>query len=76
LDPPLYATASWLSRVTWVWMSSLIQRGHRVALQTSEVPALAAEHRPELMAELFSSKWPASTNKDGNPIPQTLLKCF
>jgi ATP-binding cassette subfamily C (CFTR/MRP) protein 1 len=74
-----YARASWLSRASWAWMNPLIRRGYHATLNISNVPALAPQHRPERMHELFVSHWPSSCSsgsRSGSGCARTLLRCF
>jgi ATP-binding cassette subfamily C (CFTR/MRP) protein 1 len=74
-----YARASWLSRASWAWMNPLIRRGYHATLNISNVPALAPQHRPERIHELFVSHWPSSCSSgstSGSGCARTLLRCF
>ncbi|CAD6261446.1 unnamed protein product [Miscanthus lutarioriparius] len=62
-DPPSspYAAASFLSRATFSWINSLINKGYAAdSLKTEDVPPVSAGHRAEAAYTLFMSNWPAS----------------
>ena len=62
-DPPSspYAAASCLSRATFSWINSLINKGYAAeSLKAEDVPPVSAGHRAEAAHALFMSNWPAS----------------
>ncbi|KAJ4955109.1 hypothetical protein NE237_011892 [Protea cynaroides] len=72
----LYASASLLSRATWLWMNPLLSNGYRSPLKIDDVPSLAPEHRAEKMSKLFESNWPKSDDRSQHPVRIALLRCF
>ncbi|XAR57081.1 Xenobiotic-transporting ATPase [Bertholletia excelsa] len=48
-----YATASFLSKLTWFWMGPLISKGYKSPLKMNEVPTLSPDHRAEVLAQRF-----------------------
>ncbi|KAM7485082.1 hypothetical protein LguiA_001091 [Lonicera macranthoides] len=71
-----YATASWFSRGTWLWMNPLVTKGYKSTLQMDDVPSLPHDHRAERMAELFEMNWPKPSENVKNPVRTTLIRCF
>ncbi|KAM7488163.1 hypothetical protein LguiB_025647 [Lonicera macranthoides] len=78
LDPNVsgYATASFFSKCSWLWMNPVLGKGYKSALKMDEVPSLPPDHRAERMAELFEMNWPKSGENLKNPVITTLIKCF
>ncbi|CAA7388820.1 unnamed protein product [Spirodela intermedia] len=62
-----FATASIVSRATWMWMNSLLNKGYRSPLKLQDVPTLTEEDRAERMYELFRSNWPNPALRSNNP---------
>ncbi|PSR92609.1 ABC transporter C family member 14 like [Actinidia chinensis var. chinensis] len=71
-----YATASWFSKATWLWMSPLLSKGYKSTLKMDEVPSLSPDHRAEVMSEVFEVNWPKPEENSKNPVQTTLLRCF
>ncbi|GFZ13995.1 multidrug resistance-associated protein 4 [Actinidia rufa] len=71
-----YATASWFSKATWLWMSPLLSKGYKSTLNMDEVPSLSPDHRAEVMSEVFEVNWPKPEENSKNPVQTTLLRCF
>ncbi|XP_039819900.1 ABC transporter C family member 4-like [Panicum virgatum] len=56
-----YVTASFLSRATFSWIISLINKAYAAeSLTANDVPPVPPSHRAEAAHALFMSKWPAS----------------
>ncbi|KAH9298011.1 hypothetical protein KI387_029693, partial [Taxus chinensis] len=51
-----YAGAGFISRFTFMWMNSLLETGHKTAIQVHEIPRLMIEDRTESVSVLFQSK--------------------
>ncbi|GJX96190.1 ABC transporter C family member 14-like protein [Tanacetum coccineum] len=71
-----WASASILSRVFWLWMNPLLQKGYTTPLQLEDVPTLSPEHRAEKMSKLFEANWPKPQENSKHPVRLTLLRCF
>ncbi|XP_042476193.1 ABC transporter C family member 14-like [Macadamia integrifolia] len=72
----LYASASSLSRATWLWMNPLLSKGYKSPLKIDDVPSLAPQHRAQRMSELFESNWPKPADRCKHPVRTALLRCF
>lgn len=66
--------ATFLSRITWWWLTGLIWRGWRKALDYSELTALNPEDKSGQVAPRFQQNWDREINKAGityhTPVPE------
>ncbi|KAI3749264.1 hypothetical protein L2E82_19871 [Cichorium intybus] len=71
-----WATASIPSKVFWLWMNPLLQKGYKSPLKLEDIPTLSPEHRAEKMSKLFEQNWPKPHENCKHPVRVTLLRCF
>ncbi|XP_021319777.1 ABC transporter C family member 4 isoform X2 [Sorghum bicolor] len=72
-----YAAASFLSRATFSWINSLINKGYAAeSLKTEDVPPVSAGHRAEAAHALFMSNWPATSPASRHPVGVALWLSF
>ncbi|GKC82826.1 putative ABC-type xenobiotic transporter [Tanacetum coccineum] len=71
-----WATASIPSRVFWLWMNPLLQKGYKTPLKLEDIPTLSPEHHAEKMSKLFEENWPKENENSKHPVRITLLRCF
>ncbi|KAK4256615.1 hypothetical protein QN277_006318 [Acacia crassicarpa] len=71
-----YANASFLSKMLFLWMNPLLQKGYKFPLKLDDVPSLPPQYRTEKMTELFARNWPKPEENCKYPIGITLLRCF
>ncbi|KAK7303787.1 hypothetical protein RJT34_14704 [Clitoria ternatea] len=71
-----YAYASFLSKLVWLWMNPLLNKGYKTPLKLEDVPSLPLEYRAEKMSELFQSNWPKPGENSKHPVRLTLFRCF
>ncbi|KAL7601111.1 hypothetical protein Lser_V15G27402 [Lactuca serriola] len=71
-----WASASIPSKIFWLWMNPLLQKGYKSPLKLEDIPTLSPEHRAEKMAKLFEQNWPKPHENSKHPVRVTLLRCF
>ncbi|XP_028787012.1 ABC transporter C family member 14 [Neltuma alba] len=71
-----YAYASLFSKMVWLWMNPLLQKGYKSPLKLDDVPSLPPEFRAEKMSELFATNWPKPEESCKHPVGITLVRCF
>ncbi|XP_062225216.1 ABC transporter C family member 4-like [Phragmites australis] len=70
-----YATASFLWRATFSWISPLISKGYVAdSLTAEDVPSVSAGHRAEASYALFMSNWPTQGSR--HPVAVALWLSF
>lgn len=71
-----YASASWLSKLSWYWMNPLLNKGYKSSLNIDDVPKLAPDFQADYLYELFKSNWPKTEENSKHPVRTTLIRCF
>lgn len=71
-----YSDASWLSRLTWLWMNPLLQKGYDSRLEVDDVPNLAAHDDAQFLYQRYSENWSRSEEKLANRVRLTLFRSF
>ncbi|CAJ1963398.1 unnamed protein product [Sphenostylis stenocarpa] len=71
-----YAYSSFFSKVLWLWMNPLLNKGYQTPLKLDDVPSLPLDFRAEKMSELFQSNWPKPEENSKHPVGLTLFRCF
>jgi len=71
-----YAHSSIFSKIVWLWMNPLLNKGYQTPLKLDDVPSLPLEFRAEKMSELFQSNWPKEEDNSKQPVGVTLFRCF
>ncbi|XP_057539878.1 ABC transporter C family member 14-like [Amaranthus tricolor] len=77
-DPNIsdYGKANLFSKITWLWMNPVINKGYKNPLKFDDVPSLPLDHSAQRMSELFESHWPKPGEHTKHPVAVTLFKCF
>ncbi|KAI5001703.1 hypothetical protein ZWY2020_026353 [Hordeum vulgare] len=73
-----YATASFLSRATFSWITPLVSKGHANGslAAAGDVPPVSPAHRAEATYALLASSWPATARRWRSPVGVALCLSF
>ncbi|KAI3749263.1 hypothetical protein L2E82_19870 [Cichorium intybus] len=71
-----WSSASIASKLFWLWMNPLLQKGYKTPLKLEDIPTLSPQHRAEEMSKLFEQNWPKPHENSKHPVRITLLRCF
>ncbi|KAE8788118.1 MRP-like ABC transporter [Hordeum vulgare] len=73
-----YATASFLSRATFSWITPLVSKGHANSslAAAGDVPPVSPAHRAEATYALLASNWPATARRWRSPVGVALCLSF
>ncbi|KAG6415306.1 hypothetical protein SASPL_122712 [Salvia splendens] len=71
-----YASASVISKMFWIWLNPLLNKGYTAPLKLEDVPSLSPEHKAERMSRLFQKNWPKPEENSKHPVVKTLVRCF
>ncbi|XP_044973529.1 ABC transporter C family member 14-like [Hordeum vulgare subsp. vulgare] len=73
-----YATASFLSRATFSWITPLVSKGHANGslAAAGDVPSVSPAHRAEATYALLASNWPATARRWRSPVGVALCLSF
>ena len=71
-----YSGATWLSKLTWLWMNPLLQKGYDSRLEVDDVPNLAARDDAQNLFERYTEHSSRSEGKLSNCVRLTLFRSF
>ncbi|KAN0041553.1 hypothetical protein ACTFIV_004095 [Dictyostelium citrinum] len=68
--------ANLFSRLTFWWINSVLVKGHKKALEISDVPTLGEIDQSIFLSEKFEKAWEDQLNKPNPSLPWALAKAF
>ncbi|KAK5580921.1 hypothetical protein RB653_000948 [Dictyostelium firmibasis] len=68
--------ANLFSRLTFWWINSVLVKGHKKALEISDVPSLGEIDQSILLSEKFEKAWEEQLTKPNPSLPWALAKAF
>nr|AAL85711.1 ABC transporter ABCC.8 [Dictyostelium discoideum] len=68
--------ANLFSRLTFWWINSVLVKGHKKALEISDVPTLGEIDQSILLSEKFEKAWEEQLKKPNPSLPWALAKAF